>query len=265
MIWVKAAVLIARTATGGERHRLCRPVPGLRRPGDARDAARIGRGDPHRDHCRDPPDARPAALRPVRLTRGITPGLTPIVVGRHSPSKDGLHQLRGATDEPDDVDDLILNYDPEAPQARFRTAGLTAAFQTAAESLPHPVPWPAGSAPAAAPLNPAPVESDDLTRFHGYDRGDRHVDGSGGRGARGAAHSGLLAVALVRVPARHRDLRAAGDGRARAVQRLASGHGALLPQPRPLLPLHDWQGARGCSSNRGCILPTTDRRCRCAG
>ena len=36
-------------------------------------------------------------------------------------------------------------------------------------ALPDPIPWPAGSAPTAAPLAVAPTETDDLSRFHGYD------------------------------------------------------------------------------------------------
>jgi nucleoside phosphorylase len=69
-----------------------------------------------------------------------------------------------------DVDDVILNYDPARPHARFKAAGLEAALVTeAAARLPSAIPWPAGTAPTAAPLNPAPVETDDLSRFAGYD------------------------------------------------------------------------------------------------
>jgi hypothetical protein len=66
-----------------------------------------------------------------------------------------------------DVEDLILNYDPEAPQARFLDGGLEAAF--AAQRLPSSVPWPESAKPVAAPLDPPPAETDDLSRFHGYD------------------------------------------------------------------------------------------------
>jgi nucleoside phosphorylase len=66
-----------------------------------------------------------------------------------------------------DVDDLILNYDPEAPQARFRTAGLAAAAMGLSERLPHPVPWPR-DAPTARPLSPAPSPTKDLSQFAGY-------------------------------------------------------------------------------------------------
>jgi nucleoside phosphorylase len=66
------------------------------------------------------------------------------------------------------LDDLILNYDPEAPQARFRKAGLEAATLGLSERLPHPVPWPR-NAPTATPLNPAPSPTQDLSQFAGYD------------------------------------------------------------------------------------------------
>ncbi|MFZ0052754.1 MAG: hypothetical protein WAK96_13345 [Desulfobaccales bacterium] len=68
-----------------------------------------------------------------------------------------------------DVDDIILNYDPAAPHPRFREAGIEATLMPAGAALPHPIPWPAGSAPTAAPLAAAPAETDDLSRFHGYD------------------------------------------------------------------------------------------------
>jgi hypothetical protein len=66
------------------------------------------------------------------------------------------------------VEDLILNFDPAAPHARFRAlAGVEAMIAGAA--LPKPVPWPAGTAPTPVPLTPAPAATDDLSRFHGYD------------------------------------------------------------------------------------------------
>ncbi len=67
------------------------------------------------------------------------------------------------------VDDLILNYDPEFPAERFREAGLPAALKSLSGRLPGPVPWPQGRAPAAAPLPQPPAESDDFSRFRGYD------------------------------------------------------------------------------------------------
>jgi nucleoside phosphorylase len=68
-----------------------------------------------------------------------------------------------------DVDDVILNFDPATPQKRFRAAGLEAALLSAGAALPHAIPWPAGTAPTPAPLATAPAETDDLTRFQGYD------------------------------------------------------------------------------------------------
>jgi nucleoside phosphorylase len=68
-----------------------------------------------------------------------------------------------------DVADLILNYDPEFPQMRFRSAGLAATLKSATGRLPSQVPWPEGCAPTAAPLATSPAETDDLTRFGGYD------------------------------------------------------------------------------------------------
>ena len=67
------------------------------------------------------------------------------------------------------IDDLILNYDPEAPAQRFREAGLPAALKSSTGRLPGPVPWPQGHAPTAVPLPQPPAESDDLGRFRGYD------------------------------------------------------------------------------------------------
>ena len=73
---------------------------------------------------------------------------------------------------PDRIDttDLRLNYNPERPQKRFRTAGLKAALiANASDRLPSPVPWPAARNPIPVPLEMAPVQTDDLTRFEGYD------------------------------------------------------------------------------------------------
>jgi len=67
------------------------------------------------------------------------------------------------------IDDLILNYDPESPQERFRQAGLPAAMKSSTGRLPGPVPWPEGHAPTAAPLPQPPADGDDLSRFRGYD------------------------------------------------------------------------------------------------
>ena len=68
-----------------------------------------------------------------------------------------------------DVDDVILNFDPAAPQHRFRQTGLRAADAVAEAALPHGIPWPASAAPTPAPLATPPTETDDLSRFKGYD------------------------------------------------------------------------------------------------
>jgi nucleoside phosphorylase len=67
------------------------------------------------------------------------------------------------------VEDLRLNYDPEAPQERFKAAGVEAAFLSESERLPSMVPWPAATKPTPKPLKAAPSESADLTKFKGYD------------------------------------------------------------------------------------------------
>jgi nucleoside phosphorylase len=66
-------------------------------------------------------------------------------------------------------EDFRLNYNPEAPQARFKAAGFAAALASESDRLPSPVPWPANAKPTPAPLNPAPAETDDLSKFNGYD------------------------------------------------------------------------------------------------
>ena len=68
-----------------------------------------------------------------------------------------------------DVDDIILNFDPAKPHARFRAMGLPADILVESAALPTQVPWPAGAAPRPAPLAKAPPESADLSRFKGYD------------------------------------------------------------------------------------------------
>ena len=68
-----------------------------------------------------------------------------------------------------DIEDLILNYDPENPQERFLSAGFKGAAYAAGERLPCPVPWPEKTAPVAAPLSTIPAEDEDLTKFNGYD------------------------------------------------------------------------------------------------
>ena len=67
-----------------------------------------------------------------------------------------------------DLGDIKLNYDPVAPQERFRKAGLPAAILPFTDRVPQTVPWP-NSPPTATPLDPPPSEDDDLSRFAGYD------------------------------------------------------------------------------------------------
>jgi hypothetical protein len=67
-----------------------------------------------------------------------------------------------------DLEDLVLNYDPETPAPRFQALGLEAATAEFSDRLPHPVPWP-HSAPTATPLEKPPEETDSLARFSGYD------------------------------------------------------------------------------------------------
>jgi hypothetical protein len=67
------------------------------------------------------------------------------------------------------VEDLYLNYDPEFPQERFRAAGLEAALKSSTGRLPSTVPRPDASKPTAAPLAKPPAETDDLSKFAGYD------------------------------------------------------------------------------------------------
>jgi hypothetical protein len=65
--------------------------------------------------------------------------------------------------------DVRLNYDPSAPQQRFREAGLEAAFASLSAQLPSGPPWPADGTPKPIALAPPPAETDDLSRFKGYD------------------------------------------------------------------------------------------------
>ncbi len=68
-----------------------------------------------------------------------------------------------------DVDDIILNFDPAKPHARFRAMGLPADILVANAALPDLPPWPSGAAPIPAPLVKAPAETNDLSQFKGYD------------------------------------------------------------------------------------------------
>jgi hypothetical protein len=66
------------------------------------------------------------------------------------------------------AEDMRLNYNPEKPAARF-VKDLAAAPLAAAATLPKPIPWPAASKPTPAPLAKPPAETDDLSKFAGYD------------------------------------------------------------------------------------------------
>jgi len=61
------------------------------------------------------------------------------------------------------AEDVRLNYNPEKPVERFAAAAV------AAPTIPKSPPWPEGKAPTPRPLSPAPAETDDLSRFKGYD------------------------------------------------------------------------------------------------
>jgi hypothetical protein len=65
--------------------------------------------------------------------------------------------------------DVRLNYDPSAPQERFRNVGLEAAFASPSAQLPSTPPWPAGTAPQPVTLTPIPAATESLARFKGYD------------------------------------------------------------------------------------------------
>ena len=68
-----------------------------------------------------------------------------------------------------DVEDLILNYDPEFPAPRFLTAEVAGALKSVTGRLPSVVPWPPARGPAAIVLAAPPQPTDDLSRFNGYD------------------------------------------------------------------------------------------------
>jgi nucleoside phosphorylase len=66
----------------------------------------------------------------------------------------------------DDIADLILNYDPEAPQAKY-TALLASPEIAATDRLPAAVPWPAGLAPIPQPLARPPADTESLEAVFG--------------------------------------------------------------------------------------------------
>jgi len=67
-----------------------------------------------------------------------------------------------------DYGKFILTFDPEKPQPHFADLGITPLL--AAQSLlPGGIPWPAGKAPVGVPLPTPPKDTEDLTKFKGYD------------------------------------------------------------------------------------------------
>jgi nucleoside phosphorylase len=67
------------------------------------------------------------------------------------------------------AEDARFNFNPRQPQERFRADLAPEAKASVDARVAQNVPWPAGLAPAAQPLKPAPQETDDLSRFAGYD------------------------------------------------------------------------------------------------
>jgi nucleoside phosphorylase len=63
-----------------------------------------------------------------------------------------------------DIDDTILNYDPEQPHPRFATMGFDAATASFSERVPRPVPWP-HSPPTVMPIDPAPADNAPLGKY----------------------------------------------------------------------------------------------------
>lgn len=66
-------------------------------------------------------------------------------------------------------EDVILNFNPEHPQKRFKDKRIKGATAEPSQLLPGDVPWPKQLKPTPAPLRPAPAETDSLERFQGYD------------------------------------------------------------------------------------------------
>jgi nucleoside phosphorylase len=67
------------------------------------------------------------------------------------------------------AEDLRLNYNPRDPQPRFLADLAPESKMSVSDRVAKPVPWPAATAPKAQPLKPAPNETDDLSKFAGYD------------------------------------------------------------------------------------------------
>ena len=142
------------------------------------------------------------------------------------------------------VDDVILNFDPAAPHARFRAMGLPAEILTAERRCRAQFPGPRDWAPKAAPLSTTPRRDRRPQPLQGLRRRRRHLDRRRSLGDGEPVHAGIPDRKLVRVSARRPNLRAAGDRLGRAVQFARGRHGPLLPQPRPLLSLRDRLAAR---------------------
>jgi len=75
----------------------------------------------------------------------------------------------------DHLADLILNYDPENPQQRFKADAPDLTALPASDRLPVPPPWPKGKGPQAVPLHPAPSDKASLVGIAGWDRVDAVV------------------------------------------------------------------------------------------
>jgi nucleoside phosphorylase len=68
-----------------------------------------------------------------------------------------------------DYGKFILTFDPENPQAHFKELGLTELTLSPEALLPDAIPWPAKSTPTGIPLASPFPETDDLSKFKGYD------------------------------------------------------------------------------------------------
>jgi hypothetical protein len=55
------------------------------------------------------------------------------------------------------IEDLRLNYNPDAPHARFKATGVEVAQLSLSERLPSAIPWPAATKPIPAPQHTPPI------------------------------------------------------------------------------------------------------------
>lgn len=67
------------------------------------------------------------------------------------------------------IDDVLLNFDPTAPHARFLAQDSGIELLTAEATSPRSVLWPSRLTPIATPLATRPAETDDLSKFRGFD------------------------------------------------------------------------------------------------